>query len=53
MPSFSPTLSGTRTRRSSVLAVGATSFAFLVTMMGTTLPTPLYSIYAQELAFRG
>ena len=51
MPSFSPALSGTRTRRSSVLAVGATSFAFLVTMMGTTLPTPLYSIYAQELAF--
>lgn len=33
------------------LAVLVTSFAFMVTMMGTTLPTPLYSIYSAELAF--
>lgn len=32
-------------------AVTATAFAFLVTMMGTTIPTPLYSIYSAELAF--
>lgn len=32
-------------------AVAATAFAFSVTMMGTTLPTPLYSIYSDELAF--
>ncbi|WP_336706659.1 MFS transporter [Oerskovia sp. USHLN155] len=32
-------------------AITATAFAFLVTMMGTTLPTPLYSIYSAELAF--
>lgn len=28
-----------------------TATAFLVTMMGTTLPTPLYPIYAVDLAF--
>ncbi|AUH70387.1 MULTISPECIES: MFS transporter [Gordonia] len=32
-------------------AVLATAFAFLVTMMGTTLPTPLYSLYSQRLDF--
>ncbi|KJR03422.1 MFS transporter [Gordonia sihwensis] len=32
-------------------AVLATAFAFLVTMMGTTLPTPLYSLYSQQLDF--
>ncbi|OCI29915.1 MFS transporter [Oerskovia enterophila] len=32
-------------------AVTVTAFAFLVTMMGTTLPTPLYSIYSTELSF--
>ncbi|GAA1324266.1 MFS transporter [Leucobacter albus] len=32
-------------------AIAATAFAFSVTMMGTTLPTPLYSIYSDELAF--
>lgn len=32
-------------------AVVATAFAFAVTMMGTTIPTPLYSIYSAELAF--
>ncbi|MFC9357163.1 MFS transporter [Rhodococcus sp. NPDC057014] len=51
MHAFSPAASTTRTGRSPTLAIGATAFAFLVTMMGTTLPTPLYSIYAQELAF--
>lgn len=30
-------------------AVAATAFAFAVTMMGTTLPTPLYSVYATQL----
>ena len=34
-----------------LLPIIATSFAFLVTMMGTTIPTPLYSIYSRELAF--
>lgn len=32
-------------------AIGVTSFAFFVTMMGTTLPTPLYSIYSADLSF--
>lgn len=32
-------------------AVFATAFAFLITMMGTTIPTPLYSIYSRELTF--
>lgn len=32
-------------------AVVATGFAFLVTMLGTTLPTPLYVIYSAELSF--
>lgn len=32
-------------------AIVATCLAFLVAMMGTTIPTPLYSIYAAELAF--
>ncbi|ALG07283.1 MFS transporter [Kibdelosporangium phytohabitans] len=32
------------------MAITATTFAFAVTMMGTTLPTPLYSIYAAKLA---
>lgn len=32
-------------------AIVATAFAFLVAMMGTTLPTPLYSIYSALLSF--
>lgn len=32
-------------------AIVATAFAFTVTMMGTTIPTPLYSIYSAELSF--
>ncbi|WP_217181907.1 MFS transporter [Streptomyces sp. AC495_CC817] len=32
-------------------AIVATAFAFLVTMMGTTIPTPLYSIYSAQLSF--
>ncbi|MCR2735673.1 hypothetical protein NSP45_24865, partial [Salmonella enterica] len=32
-------------------AIIATVFAFLVTIMGTTIPTPLHSISATELAF--
>jgi len=34
-----------------VAAVAATAFAFTVTMLGTTLPTPLYPLYAQRLDF--
>lgn len=30
----------------------ATTFAFFVTMMGTTIPTPLYALYAERLAFQ-
>ncbi|MFB7859847.1 MFS transporter [Rhodococcus qingshengii] len=33
-------------------ALAATTFAFFVTMMGTTLPTPLYTLYAEKLAFQ-
>ncbi|WP_402843595.1 MFS transporter [Microbacterium sp. GXS0129] len=32
-------------------AIPATALAFLVTMMGTTLPTPLYALYSAELDF--
>ncbi|MFK4790896.1 MFS transporter [Microbacterium sp. ZW T5_56] len=32
-------------------AIPATALAFLVTMMGTTIPTPLYSLYSAELNF--
>ncbi len=37
--------------RVSPKALYATGFAFAVTMMGTTLPTPLCPIYASELTF--
>lgn len=39
-----------RTRTAPRLLVAA---AFLATMLGTTLPTPLYPIYQQELGFGG
>ena len=29
----------------------ATAFAFTVTMLGTTIPTPLYTLYAEQLRF--
>lgn len=32
-------------------AIAAIAFAFLVTMLGTTLPTPLYAIYSARLDF--
>ncbi|WP_072688254.1 MFS transporter [Rhodococcus marinonascens] len=54
MPSFSraaPKPLRGSAGRSPALAIAATAFAFLATMMGTTLPTPLYSIYAQERSF--
>lgn len=38
-------------RERSRRALTVTAFAFLVTMMGTTIPTPLYSIYSAELSF--
>ncbi len=38
-------------RQGSRIAICASGFAFAVTMMGTTLPTPLYPIYATKLAF--
>lgn len=40
-----------RTRGRTQRAITAIAFALSVTMMGTTLPTPLYSIYSSELAF--
>lgn len=44
-PAFAP--SG----RDNRWAIVCTAFAFTVTMMGTTIPTPLYSIYSAQLAF--
>jgi MFS family permease len=41
----------TPTRAQSFRATLATALAFLVTMMGTTIPTPLYSLYSAELNF--
>ena len=38
------------TRRTGTWLVAA---AFLVTMVGTTMPTPLYPLYEQELGFGG
>ncbi|MEX7470826.1 MFS transporter [Mycobacterium adipatum] len=38
-------------RPGSRTAICASGFAFSVTMMGTTLPTPLYPIYADQLSF--
>ena len=32
-------------------AIAAIAYAFAVTMIGTTLPTPLYPIYQQEIGF--
>lgn len=43
-------LGAVTSRRTASLLVGA---AFLATMLGTTMPTPLYPIYAQELGFGG
>jgi MFS family permease len=40
----------TETNRSTVLFFAA-ALTFVVNMMGTTLPTPLYPIYQQELGF--
>ncbi|MES1940797.1 major facilitator superfamily transporter [Salinisphaera sp. T5B8] len=40
----------TESNRRAALFFGA-AFAFVVTMMGTTLPTPLYPIYQSELGF--
>ncbi|ERJ20237.1 Major facilitator superfamily protein MFS 1 [Salinisphaera shabanensis E1L3A] len=40
----------TESNRSAVLFFGA-AMTFVVTMMGTTLPTPLYPIYQAELGF--
>ncbi|MFC5060723.1 MFS transporter [Actinomycetospora atypica] len=35
------------------VAAGLVAVAFLVTMLGATLPTPLYPLYEQELGFGG
>jgi MFS family permease len=37
--------------RSSALAFAATAFAFVATMLGTTMPTPLYPGYQKQLGF--
>jgi MFS family permease len=34
-------------------AFGLVAFAFAVTMLGTTLPTPLYPLYQQRIGFSG
>ncbi|MFI7528719.1 MFS transporter [Nocardia salmonicida] len=39
------------TRRAGPLAFVITVFAFTVVMMGTTLPTPLYALYAEHMGF--
>ncbi|MEV0948200.1 MFS transporter [Rhodococcus sp. NPDC049939] len=49
-PAASEALRGSPSRPPA-LAIFAAAFAFLATMMGTTLPTPLYSIYAHEMSF--
>jgi MFS family permease len=41
--------SGVRLRRSAVFL--GVAYAYLVTMLGTTLPTPLYGLYQQRLGF--
>jgi predicted MFS family arabinose efflux permease len=41
--------SGVRPRRSAVF--WGVAYAYLVTMLGTTLPTPLYGLYQQRLGF--
>lgn len=41
----------TRTGLSRPLAFGAIAYAFGVTMLGTTLPTPLYREYQRQLGF--
>lgn len=41
--------SGARLRRSAVFA--GVAYAYLVTMLGSTLPSPLYSLYQQQLGF--
>lgn len=33
------------------LALAAAVYAFTVTMLGTTLPTPLYSLYQERFGF--
>ena len=38
-------------RSSFALAFAATAFAFVATMLGTTMPTPLYPTYQQQLGF--
>jgi MFS family permease len=45
----SPTRAGVSARTGSWLVAAA----FLVTMLGTTLPTPLYPLYQRELGFGG
>ncbi len=40
-------------RLTGAAATSAAAYAYLVTMVGTTLPTPLYPIYEQRLGFSG
>jgi MFS family permease len=41
----------TSRRLSRGTAFGLTAYAFAVTMLGTTLPTPLYSLYREQFGF--
>ncbi len=42
---------GTRRRLSRSAAFALTAYAFAVTMLGTTLPTPLYALYREQFGF--
>lgn len=46
-----PSTSGSRRGVSVALAFAFVAYAFGITMLGTTLPTPLYPIYQQEFGF--
>jgi MFS family permease len=51
-PSASPTAAGRRGLTGAPATLGA-AYAFTVTMIGTTLPTPLYPIYEQRFGISG
>lgn len=43
--------SRTDTRSRRLIALALVAYAFMVTMLGTTLPTPLYPLYRHQLGF--
>lgn len=54
-PAISSSTEATPTKRGlrGPLAAGLVAAAFLVTMLGATMPTPLYPLYERELGFGG